>query len=191
MTRISLSAGRECLNFTFDRPAGCPIYIYKHAHISAAQPSKDARLPGKDARLPASVSDHLPRCPITCLGVRSPDTVPRVSDCPPRVSDCPPRVSDCPPRVSDHLPKNAQEGPRMRPRSTIAARPIPTHCHLVIIASEARKRRAAIHTQKGFNPRCLAHSLIAQPGYSLPFDDDRLAYPASLIDCDYGDCSVD
>ena len=167
MTRISLSAGRECLNFTFDRPAGCPIYIYKHAHISAAQPGKDARLPAQG-------------CPITCLGVRSPDTVPRVSDCLVRM-----------PRVPDHLPKNAQEGPRMRPRSTIAARPIPTHCHLVIIASEARKRRAAIHTQKGFNPRCLAHSLIAYPGYSLPFDDDHRGYSGLLIDCDYGDYLVD
>lgn len=55
----------------------------------------------------------------------------------------------------------------------------------------ARKRRAAIHTQKVVNPRCLAHSLIAQPGYSLAFDDDHLAYPGLLIDCDYGDCLVD
>lgn len=54
-----------------------------------------------------------------------------------------------------------------------------------------RKRRTAIHAQKLVNPRCLAHSLIAYPGYSLPFDDDRLAYPGSLIDCDYGDCLVD
>ncbi len=134
---------------------------------------------------------RMPRMPRVAAqdaqGARSPDTAPRMPGKVPRVSDCLVRM----PRVPDHLPKNAQEGPRMRPRSTIAARPIPTHCHLVIIASEARKRRAAIHTQKGFNPRCLAHSLIAQPGYSLPFDDDRLAYPASLIDCDYGDCSVD
>ena len=55
----------------------------------------------------------------------------------------------------------------------------------------ARKRRAAIHAQKVVNPRCQAHSLIAYPGYSLPFDDDHLAYSGLLIDCDYGDCLVD
>jgi hypothetical protein len=170
------------LKFHLRPPAGCPIYIYKHAHISAAQPAQGVRSPDTVPRMRprCPTARHAirmrPRCPTARHAIRMP-TVPKVSG---RMLMMPKDAQEMPATLSGCAQVGRSQSNLYPPIAFPGSAPL-----------RSRKRSTAIHVQKGFNPRCLAHSLIAYPGYSPPFDDDRLAYPGSLIDCDYGDCSVD
>lgn len=123
MTRISLSAGRECLNFTFDRR---PDALYTYTNMltfrprsltrwpTARSPTHGGRLPGKDAkggRLPA----HGARLP----GKDAKDAK-GTQDARLPGKDARSPVNDAKDgQGAQDAPKDAQEGPRMGPGSTI------------------------------------------------------------------------
>lgn len=60
-----------------------------------------------------------------------------------------------------------------------------------LAAQDAQETEYSDSRAEGFEPSLPGSFAHCFPGYSPPFDDDRLAQPGSLIDCDYGDCPVD